>query len=381
MVKRSIFVCAVVAVSLVAATVSAKDLNVGAFFAMTGSNAFIGQAMSRGAMTAVDQVNEAGGAGGCKFKLIITDFKNIDVNLAVSGVRKMISLDKIPAVLASFSPTTLACQPVCERATVLMINGGAYSPKLVNKPYLHTIRLAQQQMVPPMLQYLWKKLNIRKLAVVYNSDPSGIVPVEQYIHPLWTKMGGTVVADEPHQSGITEFSTYLARIKAGTPDAIVSYTTGESMAYLVKQAREMGMNCPIFLSDWMAEYHTISGKTDENVYNCSEFFDPTNPDPVVQKFVKGYAARWKEPTEFFAANYYDAVHNILAELVRRVTAKGGNPLNGAELEKEIWTNPVFKTVYGGEMRLLKDGSVSKTMVILKLVDGKLTVAEKISEEK
>ena len=65
MVKRSIFVCAVVAVSLVAATVSAKDLNVGAFFAMTGSNAFIGQAMSRGAMTAVDQVNEAGGAGGC----------------------------------------------------------------------------------------------------------------------------------------------------------------------------------------------------------------------------------------------------------------------------------------------------------------------------
>ena len=381
MVRRSFFVCVVAILCFTGGTVSAKDLNVGAFFAMTGSNAFIGQAMSRGAMTAVDQVNEEGGAAGYQFKLVITDFKNIDVNLAVTGVRKMISIDKIPAVLASFSPTTLACQPVCERANVLMINGGAYSPKLVNKPYLHTIRLAQNQMVPPMLQYLWKKLGVRKLAVVYNSDPSGIVPVKEYIHPLWTKMGGTVVADEPHQSGIMEFSTYLARVKASAPDAIVSYTTGESMAYLVKQAREMGMTCPIFLSDWMAEYHTITGKTDENVYNCSEFFDPASPDLVVQKFVKGYTARWKEPPEFFAANYYDAVHNILAELVSRVAAKGGNPLNGAELEQAIWTNPVFKTVYGGQMRLLKDGSVFKTMVILKLVDGKLTVAEKISEEK
>jgi branched-chain amino acid transport system substrate-binding protein len=358
----------------------AAEFPIGAFLPMTGPGAHIGQAMSRGAQTGVDQINESGGVEGYKLKLIITDFKNVDVNLAVSGVRKMISIDKIPAVLASFSPTTLACQPICEKARVVMFNGGAYSPKLVNKPYLHTIRLAQHQMVPPMLDFLWKQ-GVRKLAVVYVSDPSGIIPVNDYIRPLWGKMGGTIIADEPHQSGITEFSPYLARIKAGNPDAIVSYTTSESMAYLVKQAREMGMTCPIVLSDWMPDYQTITGKTSENVYNCSEFFDAASQDPVTQHFVKGFEAKWKESTEFFSANYYDAVYHILPELIRRVVSKGKNPLDGAELEQAIWTNPSFKTVYGGQMRLLKDGSVSKPMVMLKIVNGKLTVAEKIAIDK
>ena len=77
-----------------------KTFPVGAFLAMTGSGAHIGRVMSQGAITAVDQLNAGGGVEGYNFKLIITDFKNVDVNLAVTGVRKMISIDKIPAVLA-----------------------------------------------------------------------------------------------------------------------------------------------------------------------------------------------------------------------------------------------------------------------------------------
>ncbi len=359
----------------------AANFPIGGLFSMTGPGAHIGQAMSRGALTGVDQINEAGGVEGYKFALTITDFKNTDVNLAVSGIRKMISIDKIAATLTSYSPPTLAAQPICEKAHVVMFNGGAYSPKLIGKPYLHTIRLAQHQMVPPMLDFFWKQ-GARQLAVIYVSDPSGILPVKDYIRPLWTKMGGTIVADEPHQTGITDFAAYLARIKAGNPDIIISYTVAESMAHMVKQAREMGMNCPIVVSDWMVDaYQTITGKTSENVYNCSEFFDAKSIDPVTQHFVKGYEAKWKESPDFFAANYYDAVYHILPELIKRVVKKGGNPLNGAELEQAIWTNPAFKSVYGGEMRLLKDGSVTKPMVLLKVVNGKFTIAEKISIDK
>ena len=83
--------------------------------------------------------------------------------------------------------------------------------------------------------------------------------------------------------------------------------------------------------------------------------------------------------DFFAANYYDAVM-IFAELLKRVEAKKGKPMNGAELEKAIWENPSSKTVYGGDLRLKKDGSVAKQMVIFKIVDAKLTVAEKVAGE-
>jgi branched-chain amino acid transport system substrate-binding protein len=377
--KKSVAASILGILCLFAGQALGQEFPIGAFWPMTGTQAHVGRAMSRGALTAVDHINDGGGVAGYKFKLIITDFKNVDVNLAVSGVRKMISIDKIPLVLASYSPTTLACQPICERANVVMINGGAYSPKLIDKPYLHTIRLAQHQMVPAMLKYIWK-LGARKLGLIYISDPSGIIPVKDYIYPLWTKMGGQIIADEPHQTGMTDFSSYLARIKAGGPDAIVSYTTGDSLGYEVKQAREMGMNCPIVVSDWLADYQAITGKTSENVYSCVDFFDSSSSDPQIQRFVKDFEAKWKDPTDFFSANYYDAIYNITGELIRRVVAKKGNPLNGAELEQAIWTNPAIKTVYGGEMRLKRDGSVSKPMVIFKIVNGKFTIAEKVAAE-
>ena len=353
-----------------------KTFPVGAFLPMTGSGAHIGRVMSQGAQTAVDQINSEGGVKGYNFKFIITDFKNVDVNLAVTGVRKMISVDKIPVVLASYSPTTLACQAICARAHVVMVNGGAYSPKLVNKPYLHTIRLAQHQLVPAMLKFLWDK-GVRRLAFLYVSDPSAIVPIEKYIKPMWKKWGGKIVADEPHQTGITDLTPFLARIKAGKPDAIIDYSTGESIAYGIKQAREMGMNVPMVVSDWMANYQTITGKTSNKVFNVVDFFDANNPDPYTQKFVKLYQKKWKDPVDFFAANYYDGVM-IFAELIKRVSAKGGDPMNGELLEKAIWENPAFKSVYGGELVLKKDGSVAKQMVIFEIVNGKQTIAKKIA---
>ena len=82
----------------------------------------------------------------------------------------------------------------------------------------------------------------------------------------------------------------------------------------------------------------------------------------------------------FAANYYDAVYNMLPELIRRVVKKGANPANGAELEKAIWENPAFKTIYGGEIKINRDGSSNKPIAIFKIVDGKKTVIKQVVSE-
>jgi branched-chain amino acid transport system substrate-binding protein len=336
--------------------------------------------MSHGALTGIDQINEAGGLEGYQFKLIITDYKNVDVNLAVTGVQKMISIDKIPIVLASFSAPTLGAQPICARAKVVMINGGAYSPKLVEKPYLHTIRMAQHQTVPPTLTFLWKQ-GVRKIGVIYISDIAGEMPAKQYIEPIWKKMGGTIVAMEPHQPGLTDYSAYLARIKAGNPDAIYDISTGQDQAYIVKGAREMGMKIPIIVPDWNpTDFNPIAGETSENAYVASDFFDRESTDAKTVKFVAAYEKKWNEKADFYSANYYDAVYHMLPELMKRVMKKGGNPLDGEQLEKAIWSNPTFETVYGGSMKLNQDGTVNKPLVIFKIMNGQLKIVEKVKTE-
>ncbi len=359
--------------------VMAKSFPIGTLFPMTGPQAYYGRVMSRGARVGINHVNAAGGVEGYTFKLVITDFKNVDVGLALSGVQKMSIIDRIPCVLTSFSAITLGVQPSCAGGKILMINGGAYSPKLASKPYLYSIKLSQNQMVPPMLKYFWE-MGIRRLGVIHIADPAGEVPVEKLVKPIWTKMGGTIVAVESHQPGLTDYTPYLSRIKAGNPDAIYGISTGQDQAFIIKGVREMGMTIPMTIPDWNDDWNAIAGKATENVYVPGDHFNRELANPQTQRFVKDYEGKWKESPDIFAANYYDAVHNILPELIKNVAKKGGNPLSGEELEKAIWDVPAFDTVYGGKLTFNRDGSSNKPMMIFKLINGKKMPEKQVAME-
>jgi ABC-type branched-subunit amino acid transport system substrate-binding protein len=116
------------------------------------------------------------------------------------------------------------------------------------------------------------------------------------------------------------------------------------------------------------------------VYVATDFFDRESADPKTVKFVGDYEKKWNEKAGFYSANYYDAVYHILPELMKRVTRKGGNPLDGEQLEKAIGPNPTFETVYGGNMKLNQDGTVNKPLVIFKIVSGQLKIVEKVKAE-
>jgi len=241
---------------------------------------------------------------------------------------------------------------------------------------LHTTRLSQQQLLPAMVKYFWD-MGIRRLGLMYLSDPSGELPMKNTVIPTWTKWGGTIVAEEPHQPGLTDFSAYLTRIRAAKPDAIINLSTGADIGYAVKGAREIGLTCPMSVPEWTNDLQTIAGEASENIYSCVEHYDRTSSYPLTKTFVKDFETKWQEPTDFYSANYYDAVRFIFAELISRVVKKNGNPLNGGELEEAIWQNPSFDSVYGGKMTLKRDGSVEKPMVIFKVVKGKLTLVKKV----
>lgn len=50
-----------------------KTFPIGGFWPMTGPQAYYGRVMSRGALTAIEQINKEGGVEGYKLNLIITD--------------------------------------------------------------------------------------------------------------------------------------------------------------------------------------------------------------------------------------------------------------------------------------------------------------------
>lgn len=352
---------------------------IGALFPMTGPQAYYGRLMSRGAQLAIDHLNAAGGVEGYSFKLVISDYKNVDTELAIGGAEKMVIMDRTPFMLVSFSAVILSVQPICEKARVLMINPGAYSPSLTNKPFLYNTKLIQSQMIPPMLRFLWD-LGVRRIGVLFIANQAGEVPAREYVEPLWKKMGGTVAAMEAHPPGLTDFTPYLLKIKSAKADAIYDISTGQDQAYLVRNARGMGMDIPITVPDWGTDYDEIAGEAGRNVYIPGDHFDTRSPDPAVQYFVKEYESRWNEPPDIFAANYYEAVYYLLPELIKRAVKAGKDPLSGSALEESIWVEPVFKTLYGDKLTIHRDGTCDKPMAVFQIVDGVKTVVQKVPGE-
>jgi branched-chain amino acid transport system substrate-binding protein len=352
-----------------------KDFEIGAYYPMTGPSAVLGRDFNRGASLAIEQINAAGGVAGYKLRLEVIDFQNSDVNLAITGLQKLISVDKISVCLGTYSAVNLACQPVAARNHVVVINGAAWSPKLINLPYFHTTRLSLAGSIPMFMDFVWDQ-GVRRLAILYQNDASGISGKDVAV-TTWKAKGGEIVAEEAHESTETDFTAQISRLKAKNPDGLFDVSAVNSQ-YAVKRAREMGMSIPLFLQELTEDDAKVISPNDQHdVLMCADSFDRLLDNAFTQKLVKAYDAKWTDPITMYVANQYEGVY-IIAELIRRVVATGGNPKDGAQLEAAIAQDRTFDSVYGGKITLFADGTAAKPVRISTLKDGKIVLVKTIA---
>ena len=97
----------------------------GMMLAMTGQGSFFGKVMSRGAKLAAKQIQAAGGP---QFTITIADHQSGLVPPAVTGVRQLITRNKIVTLQTSYGAPSEAIIPLIEENKVLTFNGGGSSP-------------------------------------------------------------------------------------------------------------------------------------------------------------------------------------------------------------------------------------------------------------
>lgn len=361
-----------------------ESVKIGMILAMTGPGAFYGQVMSRGAQLAVDQINKAGGIGGRRLHLLIEDHKSGDAEAAVTGARKLLDVDKVPAILTSYSAPTLAIQPLAVEKKVLLLNGGGVGSVLVGKANLYNTRMLSSQTAPFLVQWATGRLKAKRLATLFWNDAAG-QGVNGAIKEACGKLGCQVVAEEPHDIGAKNYSAQLARIKAARPDALALGTFGDDVGYILTQARAYGITVPILGVEWTPNAQKIGGKAMEGYTISVDRFDPTSGDAKTKAFVEAYKAAYGDTPEFYAANYYEHVEYILRPLIKRIEDRGADPAKPGELlsemERALSTKLKFGSVYGGDMQLHADGTVSKPVGVYEVKGDALTLLGRIVEGK
>jgi branched-chain amino acid transport system substrate-binding protein len=356
-----------------------EEFKIGAVLPMTGSGSWYGQVMSAGALIAIDELNAKGGIDGVKFKLIIEDHQSGSGAAAINGFNKLVNVDKVPFCFTSYTAPTLSIAPLATEKHVLLLNGGAVGPKLVKaSPYLFNNRMLAIMHGVGVIQRA-KERGFHKMAALYWNDDAGI-GTHKYVEPRWKAMGGTVVAAEAHPVGATDYKPYLSKIMAANPDFLALWQWGKDWGVAVKQAREMGFDKPIMGVEYTPDAAKLAGAAADGYECVTDYFDPKSKDPWSQRFVAAYKAKTGKEPEFYAANYYEGVY-ILAELIKKAKAKGGDWWNGKALRDALVAIKKFPSVYGGTIEFNPEDGTCKKKTALFVVKNTKAVFERYMEIK
>lgn len=372
MLKRALWAAAAMAALMIGAQARAeeapKSYPIGAVLAMSGQASWYGQVMSQGIQQAVDEINAKGGIDGVPLEIFIEDHKGGGGQEGVAAMNRLLSLHHVKAVLTSFSAPTLGIAPIADQEKILLVNGGGVSNSLVGlSKYLFHIRSLASDLGRAAVTEA-HDMGLKKLAQLHWKNDAGDSIVHAVV-PAWEKMGGKIVATEAVPQGTTNMDTQMAKVRASNPDVIGVWMFTPESGLALKRIREFGMKQPVIGVEFTANDAKVAGANAEGYLYANDYFAPSNDNPWSERFAEGYKKRYGADPEFYAANYYEGTY-LIAELIRRAKAKGGDYWNGEALRQALWEKPVFDSVYGKTMTFQENGVALKRVGLFKVEDGK-----------
>lgn len=349
-----------------------NEILIGEYSAMTGTTATFGQSTHRGLMMAVDEINAAGGVLGKTIRLLTEDTQSKPEE-AATAVTKLITRDGVKAVIGEVSSSrSLAAAPICQANGVPMVSNASTNPEVTKKgDYIFRVCYIDPFQGEVMARFAYNTLGIRKAAILKDIKNDYSIGLAQYFEETFVKLGGQIVATQAYSEGDIDFKAQLTALKAADPEAVIVPGYYTEAALIVKQARELNMTVPFIGGDgWdSAKLVEIGGQAMNNTY-FSTAYTADDPDSVVQNFVTKYTSRYNEKPDAFAALGYDA-GLILFDAIKRAGSTDGPKLRDA-----LKATRDFRGVTGS-ITIDDDRNARKPIVVIAVVDGKMTYKETI----
>ncbi len=237
---------------IVVPNVCAKETyKIGGIFAVTGRASFLGDPEKKSMQMVVDQINARGGIDGHMLEAVIYDTKG-DPTEAVQFANKLINKDRVLAIVGpSRTPTTMPVIPLCNRAGVPLISCAAGNG-IVNpiQPLIFKTAQSDIQAVGTIYAYM-KAQGMKKVAILCVGNGFGASGAVQ-LRAQAVNFGLTVVSDETFGGKDTDMTAQLTKARKAGPDALVCWGTNPGPAVVAKNAKQLKLDFPLFMSHGVA---------------------------------------------------------------------------------------------------------------------------------
>jgi branched-chain amino acid transport system substrate-binding protein len=337
---------------------------VGEYASLTGSEATFGQSSHKGTELAVEKINADGGVLGKTFQLITEDDQS-QAGMPSTVVRKLISDNGVAAVLGEVaSSRSLEAAPICQQNHIPMISPASTNPKVTEAgDYIFRVCFIDPFQGTVMANFARKTLKLQNVAVFTDVKSDYSLGLAEFFKKGFTGDGGKIVVEQNYSAGDKDFNAQLTAIKAANPDGIFLPGYYTEVGLIVRQARQLGLTCPIFGGDgWeSSSLVPIGGKALEGCY-FSTHYSPQSTSPAVRDFVKAYQAKYHETPDAMAALGYDSAM-ILADAMKRAGSS-----DAAKVRDALAATKDFHGVTG-DITIDPNRNASKPAVILTIKNG------------
>ena len=262
---------------------------------MSGKTAAWGQESKNGIELALAEVN-ARPTQTIKLKVSYEDNKT-EPAASKNAMKKLVTQDNVLAVIGSVgSNCTIPAADVAQEEKVPLMTHASTNVTITKKgEYVSRICFNDDFQGAVMAKFALNSLKAKSAVILVAKGNSYSEGLSATFKKVFTDGGGKILDEVAYQEGTKDFNTHVTTLKQLNPDVVWLPGYFNEVGLIVKQAREAGFQAPFLGGDgWDApELFKFAGAAIKGNFVCNHF-DPGDPNPVVQDFVKRYEAAYKE---------------------------------------------------------------------------------------
>ena len=211
-------------------------VKIGAIFPLSGDSAEAGNDLKNATIKMMEQYNN----GPIKYEVIFEDNQSGSAMKSISAIKKLVYIDKVTAVISSFSAAAQAIAPIIENENVIQI---ALVTDLDPKKYKKIFSMfSSVEEDARTLVELMKKQNVKKVVSFVQQMPAQISRFEHF--ETEAEKNGIEVTKIDVISGNRNFNMDITKISTINPDMVAMFVVVPELDIIAKQMKDAGLNIP-----------------------------------------------------------------------------------------------------------------------------------------
>lgn len=279
---------------------------------------------SQGLEMALDEVNAEGGVGGRRIRILKEDDQEtVDQGRAIA--QKLCANPDVVAVIGHLeSYITVPAAPIYDLAGVVLVAPTSTDPALTEQAYKLVVRTTfSDKQVGEHMAGVAIARGYKRMAIYYMRDRYGRSQANAF-EETFARKSGTVADRQSYDASEAANARPIGELlddwKGRDLDGVFIAGEAPQAALVMAEARRRRLRLPVLGGDAMGT-PDLFGIDDQAVEGATiaSAFHPDDPRSEVQKFRKGFEARYKRAPDTSAALAYDSLR-VLVEGMRKANS-------------------------------------------------------------